>query len=324
MWVRIKTHWFLVSLGASFAIGYFASERLGFLLEMGLLRHAIVFVVMWAMGVTLRADAVGASLRRPLPTLLAIAINIFLVPILCWPTQVLLSPAMFGGLFVTSLVPCTLASASVWTRKAGGDDSIALMTTVVTNLACVIVIPIGVALVLTQTADVSVSEQMRSLAMVVVAPLALAPIVRRAGLATWADKNKSRLSTAAQIGILVMVMIGAIKSASVVNMHSGREDASTWSSLLIVLGLVSVVHTGALWIGVFAARLVGADRASQIAVGISGSQKTLMVGLQIAIDCGVSVVPMLMYHLAQLFIDTIIANRWSRKKLGVKSRSQSK
>jgi sodium/bile acid cotransporter 7 len=35
-----------------------------------------------------------------------------------------------------------------------------------------------------------------------------------------------------------------------------------------------------------------------------------MVGLQIAIDCGVSVIPMLVYHLSQLIIDTVIADRW--------------
>ena len=53
--------------------------------------------------------------------------------------------------FVAAVVPCTLASASVWTRKAGGDDSISMMTTVVTNLACLLVVPIGVSLVLAET-----------------------------------------------------------------------------------------------------------------------------------------------------------------------------
>ena len=51
----------------------------------------------------------------------------------------------------------------------------------------------------------------------------------------------------------------------------------------------------------------------RIAIGIAGSQKTLMVGLQIAIDCGVSVIPMLVYQLCQLVIDTVVAERWKRR-----------
>ena len=54
------------------------------------------------------------------------------------------------------------------------------------------------------------------------------------------------------------------------------------------------------------------NSSRQIAIGLSGSQKTLMVGLQIAIDCGVSVIPMITYHLGQLLIDTIVADRWRR------------
>jgi len=85
------------------------------------------------------------------------------------------------------------------------------------------------------------------------------------------------------------------------------------SSWMMGIGLVFAavgIHLAALGLGVITARGIGLNRARQIAVGISGSQKTLMVGLQIAIDCGVSVVPMLVYHLGQLTLDTLIAQRW--------------
>ena len=123
--------------------------------------------------------------------------------------------------------------------------------------------------------------------------------------ANWADRHKKRLSTLSQFGILAMVLFGAVSSA-------GYTDGSavSWTLLLAVILTGAAIHVIALWLGVFTARQSGSDRAGQIAVGISGSQKTLMVGLQIAIDCGVSVVPMLVYHLCQLIIDTIIADRW--------------
>ncbi len=312
MWASLTKHWFLTALAICFSIGYFGAGFLKPLMEMTLLRSGIVFVVMWAMGVTLQADTIRRSLTRPLPSLLAIAINVAVVPLLCLPTMWLLPDKFFGGLFITAIVPCTLASASVWTRKAAGDDSIAMMTTVVTNLACVIVVPLGILLVLSQQAEIDVAQQVSKLASIVVVPLLLAQLIRRFGAATWADRNKPRLSMLGQVGILLMVVFGAISSATMVDRAGEATTATSWGSFITLIVAAAAVHTLALCFGVLIARCFQLQRASQIAIGIAGSQKTLMVGLQIAIDCGVSVIPMLVYHLSQLVIDTLVAERWKR------------
>jgi len=305
MWPKFAKHWFLTAIGVCFLTGYFASETLAPLRSMSGTRSVIVFVVMWLMGVTLPASAIRRSLTRPLPTLLAITINIFVVPLLSLPSRWWLPDTLFGGLYVAALVPCTLASASVWTRKAGGDDSISLMTTVATNLACIFVMPIGIALVLASTVQIPIADQMLKLALIVVAPLVLAQAMRRTRVAVWADRHKQQLSTLAQLGILAMVLFGAVASAA----YADPANRS-WLVVMLVIITCAAIHLLALALGIVAAKQVGSDRAGQIAVGISGSQKTLMVGLQIAIDCGVSVFPMLAYHLSQLIIDTMIAERW--------------
>ncbi len=308
MWASLTKHWFLVALGCCFASGYVLAGPLEPLLKQTFLRSGIVFSVMWAMGVTLRADTIRRSVARPLPSLLAIGMNVIAVPLLCFPAAWLLPEFLFGGLFVASIVPCTLASASVWTRKAGGDDSIAMMTTVVTNLACLVVVPVGISLVLAETTEVSATDQMRKLATVVVAPLLLAQVMRRLGLASWADRNKPRLAVFGQLGILSMVVFGAVAGAGAVN--DAATDVITWIDGLSTIGAAVAVHVLALVIGIAIARKLRVRRDGQIAIGIAGSQKTLMVGLQIAIDCGVSVIPMLVYHLGQLLIDTLVAQRW--------------
>ena len=86
----------------------------------------------------------------------------------------------------------------------------------------------------------------------------------------------------------------------------------TWTSLGVLVVAAAAVHTVALYFGIVSARCLRLGPASQIAIGIAGSQKTLMVGLQIAIHCGVSVIPMLVYHLGQFFNDTLLADRWKR------------
>jgi sodium/bile acid cotransporter 7 len=315
MWARLAKHWFLLSLAVCFSLGFYFAHPLRPLLDLAWLRNSIVFVVMWAMGVTLHAEAVRQSLVKPRPSLLAIAINVLFIPLLALPWRWVLPADLFGGLFVTSIVPCTLASASVWTRKAGGDDSISMMTTIVTNLACVIVVPLGIFLVLAQQAEIDAVAQVKKLTLLVVLPLMLAQIMRRLGADAWADRNRFRLASAAQFGILSMVVFGSIASATMATDQAG-DSGVRWVAGAGVLLAAVMVHCAALYFGIVVARALSLGPESQIAVGISGSQKTLMIGLQIAIDCGVSVVPMIVYHLSQLVIDTVVADRWKRAREG--------
>lgn len=312
MWAKLTKQWFLIALAIVFAAGCLAAESLDPWVKTPGLRSGVMFAVMWAMGVTLPADTIRKSLTRPAPTALAIGMNMFLVPLLALPASGWLPDSEFGGLFVASIVPCTLAGASVWTRKAGGDDAIAMMTTVVTNLACVIVAPIGIWIVLSERVEIHAADQIGRLSLLVVAPLILAQSMRRFGLHGWADRHKSTITATAQLGILVMVLLGA--AATGMSSDAGSAGIrERWHIFALLLGTTLAIHVLTLIFGVLAAQACGMRRGQQIAIGIAASQKTLMVGLQIAMDLGVSVLPMLLYHSGQLFLDTWIAQRWRKR-----------
>ena len=76
-----------------------------------------------------------------------------------------------------------------------------------------------------------------------------------------------------------------------------------------MLAAVLVVHLAALWAGLFLARILGLPRPDQIAVAFAGSQKTLMVGLIVAISLQTTILPMVAYQVLQLLADTLIADR---------------
>ncbi|MCC9599707.1 bile acid:sodium symporter [Stieleria sp. JC731] len=304
----IRSQWFLIALAIVYLVGHFGAEQFVDLASKSGLRSVILLCVMWAMGITLRPDAIGRSVRHPSASLLAIGMNMIGVPLLCLPAMWSLPTEYAGGLFVAGLVPCTLASASVWTRKAGGDDSIAMVTTVVTNLACIAIVPMGVQIVLAMQTRVAPLAQMEKLLWFVVLPLVVAQLMRRMGLAAWADRNKKRLSLFAQMGILAMVFFGAIVSQS----YGDRGSAGDAIVIVSVIIAAVSVHLAALTIAYLWARVIKLPREEQIAVSFAGSQKTLMVGLQIAIDCGVSVLPMMIYHIGQLICDTIVASRFRK------------
>ena len=62
--------------------------------------------------------------------------------------------------------------------------------------------------------------------------------------------------------------------------------------------------------GVVIGKFLRFTREDQIAVAFAGSQKTLTVGLLVAMALQVSILPMVWYHVSQLFIDTLIADRF--------------
>ena len=306
----LTKHWFLIALATCFITGYAAAERLDPWVENASVRGGLMFAVMWAMGITLPAGRIRDSLAKPFPVGLAIGLNMLLVPALAVATAFWLTESQFAGLFVAAVVPCTLAGASVWTRKAGGDETIAMMTTVVTNLACILVVPFWTWRVLSEWVEVQAIDQAGKLVVLVVVPLALAQAMRRFGFRRWADRRKSAISAGAQVGVLLMVLIGSASSGLRSGGSAQDGPSGTWAAFLCLLATTLGVHLLALFVGVLLGKLARLDRGQQIAVGIAGSQKTLMVGLQITIDLGVSVVPMLIFHVGQLSLDTLVAHWW--------------
>jgi len=310
VWRTVSSQWFLILLAICLGIGFSFPEPLSPLANSALFRNGILFVVMVLMGWTLHPQSIVRSIRQPVPSLIAILINIAIVPLLAWPVIWFLPEDLAGGLIVASLVPCTLASASVWTRSAGGDDSIAMVTTVVTNLACFLVAPIGIWLMLRRTVGVELGGQMQGLLLMVVAPLCLGQGLRLIGLAAWADKRKWALATWAQSGILAMVLFGSVISAE----RLSTDQAISLGDIALTGMCAWVIHLIAVGIGYYLSAMAGAQRPQQLGTAIACGQKTLMVGLQLALDGGVSVLPMVLYHVGQLLIDTMLVRLWNRDR----------
>src|SRR5690606_18064508 len=122
---------------------------------------------------------------------------------------------------------------------------------------------------------------------------------------------------------LVMVSFGSVASADHLADRPGEGMTSGVALEIAAVGTLAIgIHCLALLIGVAAARALGGTAAEQIAVGLAGSQKTLMVGLQIALDCGVSVLPMIIYHVGQLMLDTVVAQRWSERQNAARAHAE--
>lgn len=309
---RIRENWFLIALVSVVVTGVAFHSGLDVLTRLGTFQSALVFAVMWMMAAGVPFDVVRNTLAKPLPGIVATLVNLGLVPLLTLLVIPFLRDDLAGGLLVAATVPSTLASAAVWTRKAGGDDTVAIFVTLLTNLSCVLVTPAWLAVLLGQQVQLDTRSLMLSLLVIVVLPIAVAQLMRLNNrFCKHIEQQKSLFSTLCQIGILTMVLIGSVQMGQRLA-DSPEALGSNWLAILMATVAACLVHVTALVIAWWLASALGIARPQKIAVSLSGSQKTLMIGLKLALDCGVSILPMVVYHVSQLLIDAVIVKRWSR------------
>ena len=205
----IRKQWFLIVLLLALACGYCFSQLLQPLADAVWLKWLVVAATMFVMAWPLEFGKLYQALARPLAPLLATAINFVLIPLLAWPVSKMLGVELGPGLIVAAAVPSTLASGAVWTRRAGGDDSVAVVVTLLTNGSCFFVTPLIVYLLIGDVVDNAVFlGAIYKLLFFVVLPMALGQIVRiHRRSAVWATAHKPQLSTSAMCGILFMVLV---------------------------------------------------------------------------------------------------------------------
>lgn len=310
----IQQSWFLTVLVFALVLGYLLSESCRPLAEMSWLKWGVVALTMFVMALPISFSNLRKAATAFGAPLLAITLNVVLVPILAWPMSLCLDVELGYGLIVAAAAPCTLASAAVWTRRAGGDDSVAILVTIVTNAFCFLITPFWVFLLIGDASEtlgqVDFSGTIWKLLFLVVLPMGLAQLLRLVRpIADWSTRQKQGLGVVAQIGILIVVLIGSIATAIRVEETGGGSSGQ----VVAVILMTAVIHLVVLTIGMLLARFLGYTRESQIAVGFAGSQKTLMVGLSTAMELGVSIIPIVAFHTVQLILDTMIADRLKSK-----------
>ena len=303
----LKKQWFLISLFVAMAIGFWLANELKSLSDSFAIRYSIVFLVMLAMALPLEFSAFVDVVKKPTAAALACGLNLGAFPLLTAISLAFFDSSTAAGFVVVGATPCTLASAAVWTRRAGGNDAVAIMVTVITNLFCFIVSPAIIWAILGSATQIEPGPLLIRLALLIVLPIGIAQISRlNSNVRQFSANRKPALSLFAQVGILLMVVIGSSKTGQ--GFLAGEMSFELGSLSIQFLALV-VLHLVILFAGYGLAIVLKLGRANAIAVAISGSQKTLMVGLLLCQELQVTILPIVLYHAIQLIIDTIFVNR---------------
>ena len=323
----LRQRWFLFALAGVITVGFTFSDALEGLSKLKLLRNGIVITVLFLMSFPLQFGDLRNAVQKPGGALLASGLNFGFMPILAWIFSLSLSGDLAIGVNLAAATPCTLASAAVWTRKAGGNDATALMVTIITNLSCFIITPLCLLWTTDIKVDIDLSDMVFTLGLMVLLPLAAGQLLRISRpLGTWATLNKARLGIAAQVGVLSIVFLGCIKSGLSLRGPLPEDSPDLFSFIWMIL-VVLTIHSIGLWVAHVVARRLNFSRPERIAIGFASSQKTLMIGLFVAANyygaSPLAILPMVTFHVGQLLIDTVVADRMKQSEPPAEESGQS-
>lgn len=302
--------WFLLLLVLGFGLASVAPSSLHWTrtADPKVIMALALFLSAW----TLQSRDLVRAVVRPFPALWAAFISYGPLPALAWGLGELLLPIedFRIGLMVTASVPCTLASAVLWTRLAGGDEASALLSTLLTTGLSWLATTAWLTTTTGSAVTLDTSGMMGNLALVLVLPVGVGQLARAAPvLAAAADRWKGALSVLSRLLVVVIMLKAAVE----VRERLGDDGATIGAgTLLLTAGVCVGTHLLALAAGVWSGKLLGMDAASRAAVAFAGSQKTLPVSLYLFEayfrQYPLAVVPMAFYHVGQLLVDTFIAD----------------
>lgn len=334
----VTKHWFLVGLVALIPLAILTGWKAD---QLQLLSTAVDWVptkwctaaILFSMSLTLNSGKLLAALKSPLPVAIASGTNQLVIPALCLPLLLLpWSPDIAVGLMIAASVPCTMAAASVWTRKAEGNDAVSLLVTLLTNGLCFLIAPTWLWVghrwfgLVDASGGLQFNDLVVRLVVTALLPAVLGQTLRfHLGFRRRIDRNKGTISTLAQCIILTLVFVSAFRGGRQFAGSDLSENLRHTEFVCVWLCCIGL-HLIAMRIAWKVALKLQVAEADARACVIAGSQKTLPIGIVLADASGMpfSILPMLMFHASQLFIDTAIAGRLKARPLSDDSQSEER
>jgi sodium/bile acid cotransporter 7 len=224
-----------------------------------------------------------------------------------------LTPDLALGLMFVAVLPSTVQSSIAFTSIARGNVPAALCSASISNLAGIVITPLLVALLLSSHGGGLSLTALEDISLQLLLPFALGQIVRPL-IGKWLNAHR-RLTSIVDRGSILLIVYGAFSEGMV----AGVWSQLSWQSLVAVLLLDLLMLALALAITTIAARRFGFSKEDEIAIVFCGSKKSMASGIPMAniLFAGQAVslivLPLMLFHQAQLMACAAIARRYARR-----------
>lgn len=261
-------------------------------------------VVMFGMGLTLKAVDFKIIFTKPLPVLIGVCAQFIIMPLVAFVIAKLLNlPAeLAAGLVLLGCVPGGTAS-NVMVYLAKGNVPLSIAMTSVSTLLAPIMTPLLLLLLAGQWMPVDAVAMFMSIVQVIIVPIVL-------GLAI---KKFFPVAVEKSLTVLPLISVAAIITI-VAAVVSGNSATIAASGLLIFTAVM--LHNGfGLLLGYFAGKVLGQDEVNRRAIAIEvGMQNSgLGVALATAHFGPLAALPSVLAAAWHNISGPILATYWSKK-----------
>ena len=279
--------------------------------------NVTIVALFFLYGVRLHPDEAVKGLRHWRLHLTILAFTFIAFPLVglalgALSPAVLPAPLYAGVLYVT-LVPSTVQSSINFTSIAKGNVAGAIVSASASNLLGVVVTPLLAIALMNTTGHAAIRlESILDIVAQILLPFALGQLSRR-WTATFVEAHpKLKLFDQATIVLVVYAAFSAGVREGIWTMVSPRDLAAL---VVVCLGLLALMLS-ATWV---VAQRLGFDRADAIAIQMCGTKKSLATGLPMAVvlfagqPIGLIMLPLMVFHQAQLMACSALASRYARQ-----------
>jgi sodium/bile acid cotransporter 7 len=233
---------------------------------------------------------------------------------LCAVAAPLLPPDLTVGLLYLCALPSTLTSSVAMTAVARGNVVAALFNATLSSLVGVVVTPLLVGALVGASGTVAAGAATLKVAKLLLAPLVLGLLAHRP-LGDAFARIRRYTGVFDRLVVLSIVYVSFCDSV-----RAGLWTRYGAGTIALALGGAALLLGAALSVTRRAARLLRFEVEDEIAAVFCGSKKALAVGIPMAKalfgghpGLGVIVLPIMLYHQLQLFVCSVLAERYARR-----------
>ena len=242
----------------------------------------LIFSAMFVMGIRQDFSAFISSIKNFRAILFCLFCSFVIMPLLGYAIGKLFfssNPLMFTGVMISS---------AVWTSITKGNESLAMVLSIITSIACVFAAPLVLYVSLKATIEIPVIKMIKDLFIIIIFPVVISQVIRN-----FLKMDYQKLSKISKI-------MGQVIILSVILMATSTPKGF---GLTVILSVLCAAVIQYLTISIFsykASRLFN-DKGNAIAIMYCSSQKALSTAALISMtyfDPATSIY-VLVYHIFQ-------------------------
>lgn len=277
-----------------------------------------VFGLFFGYGARLSLTEAWAGLKHWRLHLLILSITFVLFPLVAVAIRFLpdgvLGPSLALGLAYLCLVPSTVQSSITFTSLAGGNVPGAMVSATTSNLLGVVLTPLLAAALLPATGDGAITlDSFVAVLLQLLLPFVLGQL-SRPWTASFMVRRRAKLKYLDQF-VICLVVYGAFSDF----FASGTWRDVDLTDLVTLLAMCLVLLAFMLWFTWWLSGRLKFSREDRIAIMFCGTKKSLTTGVPMASvlfigqSVGLIVLPLMIFHQAQLMACSVIAQRLANR-----------